>query len=237
MSVTHHLGGEWIMAYASGALSEGEAVLVASHLSFLPDARKHIAVAEAMGGALIECLAPSPMETVALADALARIDGMHDAPHDPRPFRPSASASQPGGGHGLPAPLHQWMGGDLDALDWNFLGPGMRKATLWGDTDGQRLTMLRARPGARIPRHDHSGTELVLVLRGHFFDERGIFRPGDVNERHVNEAHAVTIGRGEECMCLALTHGPLLFESPFVRLFQRIAGLFQNPHPPAAGRR
>ncbi len=37
-AVAHRLGDEWLMAYAAGALSEGQSLLVASHLSFIDDA-------------------------------------------------------------------------------------------------------------------------------------------------------------------------------------------------------
>ena len=73
--VAHRLGDEWIMEYAAGTLSEGEAILVASHLSFLPDAAETLEVAEAIGGSLLEHETSASMAPDALASVLARIDG------------------------------------------------------------------------------------------------------------------------------------------------------------------
>lgn len=216
--VTHRLGDEWLMAYAAGALSEGQSLLVAAHLSFLDDAAERLAVAEAAGGALLETVAPDLMAPDALAQTLARLDA-------PLPAAP-APAPRAAGGDPLPAPLRDWLGGGIDDLKWSFLGPGMKKVKLWrGGPNDQRLWMLRAQPGIQVPKHGHRGTELVLVLKGSFSDPHGRFRPGDVEESDDSRMHALGIDEGEECICLALTEGPIRFESWPARLVQPFIGL------------
>ena len=216
--VTHRLGDEWLMAYAAGALSGGQSLLVAAHLSFLDDAAERLAVAEAAGGALLETVAPDLMAPDALAQTLARLDA-------PLPAAP-APAPRAAGGDPLPAPLRDWLGGGIDDLKWSFLGPGMKKVKLWrGGPNDQRLWMLRAQPGIQVPKHGHRGTELVLVLKGSFSDPHGRFRPGDVEESDDSRMHALGIDEGEECICLALTEGPIRFESWPARLVQPFIGL------------
>ena len=216
--VTHRLGDEWLMAYAAGALSEGQSLLVAAHLSFLDAAAERLAVAEAAGGALLETVAPDLMAPDALAQTLARLDA-------PLPAAP-APAPRAAGGDPLPAPLRDWLGGGIDDLKWSFLGPGMKKVKLWrGGPNDQRLWMLRAQPGIQVPKHGHRGTELVLVLKGSFSDPHGRFRPGDVEESDDSRMHALGIDEGEECICLALTEGPIRFESWPARLVQPFIGL------------
>ena len=206
------------MAYAAGALSEGQSLLVASHLSFLGDAPARLAAAEAVGGALIDDLAPELMAPDALAQTLARLD----AAEMPRPVAVPRSASD----DPLPAPLRDWLGRGVDELKWSFLGPGMKKVKLWrGGPNDQRLWMLRAQPGVKIPKHGHRGTELVLVLKGSFSDPHGGFHPGDVEESDGARMHALDIGEGEECICLALTEGPIRFESWIARAIQPFIGL------------
>ncbi|MDP2124296.1 MAG: ChrR family anti-sigma-E factor [Parvibaculum sp.] len=217
--VTHRLGDEWLMAYAAGTLSEGQSLLVAAHLSFLDDAAERLAVAEAAGGALFETVSPELMAPDALARTLARLDA--PATPAPVPVAPRVGADDP-----LPAPLRNWLGGGVDDLKWSFLGPGMKKVKLWrGGPNDQRLWMLRAQPGVSVPKHGHRGTELVLVLKGSFSDPHGRFRPGDVEESDDNRMHALGIDEGEECICLALTEGPIRFESWPARLVQPFIGL------------
>jgi len=216
--VTHRLGDEWLMAYAAGALSEGQSLLVAAHLSFLDDAAERLTVAEAAGGALLETVSPDLMAPDALAQTLARLDAPLPATPAPAPRRESSDP--------LPAPLRDWLGGGVDDLNWSFLGPGMKKVKLWrGGPGDQRLWMLRAQPGIQVPKHGHRGTELVLVLKGSFSDPHGRFRPGDVEESDDARMHALGIDEGEECICLALTEGPIRFESWIARAIQPFIGL------------
>lgn len=218
MSVVHRLGEEWIMDYAAGTLSEGAALMVASHLSFLPGARADLAAAEAIGGALLDGLEPDAVAPDAFARLSAKLDLAETETVEPaRKATPSSSV--------LPAPLRRWLGRDVDELGWSFLGPGMRKVKLWRGPNDERLWMLRAKPGARIPAHGHSGVELVLVLKGSFTDPSGTFHVGDVEEADDADMHSLTIGTEDECICLALTKGPIRFEGWIARLMQPFIGL------------
>ena len=218
-TVTHRLGDEWLMAYAAGTLSEGQSLLVASHLSYLDDAATRLATAEAAGGALVEALRPDTMSPDALARTLAPLDAPAPAPAS---RAPQAIAGDP-----LPPPLRAWLGGkSVDDLPWSYLGPGMKKVKLWrGGPNDQRLWMLRAAPGVKIPEHGHSGTELVLVLKGSLEDPHGIFHTGDVEESDGSLSHGLKIGGEEECICLAVTEGPTRFKGWIAKLLQPFIGL------------
>ena len=217
--VTHRLGDEWLMEYAAGTLSEGEAVLVASHLSFLPDATDRVAEAEAIGGSLLESETGVTMAPDALAAVLARID---------EPANDEAAAEPiPATSDGiLPAPLREWLGmKGVEDLKWSFMGPGMKKVMLWRGPGDQRVWMLRAQPGTNIPVHGHRGTELTLVLKGAFKDPHGRFARGDIEEKNEADMHGLTIEEGEECICLALTEGPIRLKGLAARLIQPFIGL------------
>ena len=217
--VAHRLGDEWIMEYAAGTLSEGEAILVASHLSFLPDAAEMLEVAEAIGGSLLEHETSASMAPDALASVLARIDGAATAA--PLRGRPSAATESI-----LPTPLREWLGvEDVEDLKWSFMGPGMKKIMLWRGPGDQRVWMLRAQPGTKIPVHGHRGTELTLVLKGAFDDPHGHFGVGDIEEKDELDMHALTIADGEECICLALTEGPIKLKGLIARMMQPFIGL------------
>lgn len=222
--ITHRLGDEWIMEYAAGTLSEGEAVLVASHLSYRPDAARSMEAAEAIGGSLLEGEAAATMAPDALAAVLSRID-------EPAPDERAISSAPPPAlpattDRVLPAPLREWLGvNDVEDLDWSFMGPGMKKVMLWRGPGDQRVWMLRARPGTEIPVHGHRGTELTLVLKGAFKDPHGRFARGDIEEKNEADMHGLTIEEGEECICLALTEGPIRLKSFAARLIQPFIGL------------
>lgn len=217
-TVTHRIGDEWMMAYAAGSLSEGQSLIVASHLSYLSDAGERLATAEAAGGAMVESLAPDIMSPDALAKTLALLG-------EPEPA-PAPRAAPAVSGDPLPPPLRAWLGKNVDELPWKLLGPGMKRVNLWrGGPNDQRLWMLRAKGGIDIPMHGHSGTELVLVLKGSLEDPQGIFRAGDIEECTSEIVHALRTGEDEECICLALTEGPTRFNGWMAKLLQPFIGL------------
>lgn len=221
--ITHRLGDEWIMEYAAGTLSEGEAVLVASHLSYRPDAASSVEAAEAIGGSLLEGETGTAMAPDALAAVLSRID---EPASGEQPFMPAPSAAPETADRVLPPPLREWLGvSDVEDLNWSFMGPGMKKVMLWRGPGDQRVWMLRARPGTNIPVHGHRGTELTLVLKGAFKDPHGRFARGDIEEKNETDMHGLTIEDGEECICLALTEGPIRLKSVAARLIQPFIGL------------
>ncbi|HEY4344518.1 MAG TPA: ChrR family anti-sigma-E factor [Parvibaculum sp.] len=210
MSPMRRLGAEWIMGYAAGTLNEGETALVASHLSLVPQARADIAAAEAAGGMLLESLVPEPMADDALNRVLARL-------YEPEPAR---TREPPIADRVLPAPLQRWLGhGDVEALKWSILGPGMRKVTLW-QGHGDRLWMLRAKPGTTVPGHGHGGVELTLVLSGSITDPTGTYRRGEVQEMDARHTHSLRVGTEEECICLAYTKGRMRFHGVIARTMQ-----------------
>jgi putative transcriptional regulator len=216
---THRLGTEWILGHAAGTLNEGEMLLVASHLSFVPEAASEIRTAEAVGGMMLDGLAPDDMADDALNRALARL-------HEPE-AEADAEIRPPQTTDGvLPPPLRRWLGhDDVETLKWSFLGPGMRKVVLWRGEDGACLWMLRARAGTSVPRHGHRGVELTLVLTGSIEDPSGLYRRGDVQEMNVAHTHALTVGPEEECVCLAYTKGRMRFSGRIARMMQPFLGI------------
>ena len=61
MKITGIVPDEWIVSYASGALSEAHALVIASHCHFHPDLQKKVKTAEDIGGLLMEDSEPSSL--------------------------------------------------------------------------------------------------------------------------------------------------------------------------------
>ena len=65
MNITHHPSDELMLDYASGALSEGWALAVATHLSMCDSSSGLLRGMETIGGILLDCLlytSPSPRD-------------------------------------------------------------------------------------------------------------------------------------------------------------------------------
>jgi len=218
MTPRQHPSEATLLSYAAGSLTEALALVTASHLSFCPECRHQVAQGEAMGGSLLDTLAPLALEAGARERVLALLD---------KPAARPAPAKKPGLADPLvPAPLARYLRGGIDTIPWRLLAPGVRHFELLPHDllRGGNLRMLKIAPGKCLPRHGHTGTELTLVLRGSYSDELGQFGRGDIGETDDDIVHEPVSGRDEDCICVIATEGPLKFDSLIARAFQRLTG-------------
>jgi putative transcriptional regulator len=219
----HHPSEATLVAYAAGATVEGISLVVACHLAFCGSCREAVAEAEAIGGGLLDALAPAPLDEAARIRVLAHLDAPNEAP--PTPPRPAAADP------GIPAPLARYVarfsGGNIGSLPWRSLWPGIRHIDLLSRRPhGANLRLLRIAPGRAVPHHGHNGTELTLVLEGSFADEIGRFTRGDVAEVDADTKHRPIVDSSGACVCLVATDAPLRFDRGLLgRIVQRFLGI------------
>lgn len=204
--ITHHLTDQLLMAYAAGNLPEAFSLVVATHVSMCDECRARMGGFDAVGGAVLDQTPAAEMSQGSLEATLARIKGAAPTPA-PKP-RPRGL---------FPAPLQDYVGGDVDAVKWR--GIGVRQSIL-PTAPGARVRLLYIPAGEAVPDHGHNGLELTLVLQGAFRDEDGRFGPGDVEVASDDLEHTPIAEPGEDCICLAATDAPLRFKSFAPRLVQ-----------------
>ena len=204
--IDHHLPDEWLMDYASGAASEPVALLVATHLAMCAACRASLARIEAVGGAMLDDLAPEPVRAGALAETLALLNDK------------SARGSTARAPSRLPAPLAAYVPAEIDDLSWRMVTRGVEEAALACAGGGYTASLLRFAPKRAIPHHTHRGDELVVVLEGGFSDEFGHFGPGDVSLADEAVEHRPVADGDRDCLCLFVTSGPIRLTGRFARL-------------------
>jgi len=219
MSERHAVPDELLLDYAVGSTPPGKALLVATHLAMRESSRQRFDMLQAMGGALLETLQAAPLERISAETVLARADeadggGGRAAAAGGGPERPAAFSGKLRGIE-LPAPLARVARAADDPRAWRTLGLGVEAAVLPVSTRGAKTQLLRARPGVRIMRHTHRGEELVLLLKGAFRDGDELFAAGDVAVADAASTHAPVIDERDECLCLAVTEGPIRFVGPY----------------------
>ena len=209
-TIKHHLTDALLMAYSAGSLPEAFSLTVATHISMCDECRARLGAFDTVGGALIEDSARAEMAEGSLDATLARITG--GGLRSEMPVVPAAKSI-------FPAPLRDYVGGDLDAVKWRPVGMGVKQAILPTAKDATaRLLYIPA--GAAVPDHGHRGTELTLVLQGAFADETDHFGPGDIEVADEDLNHTPVADIGADCICLAATDAPLRFKSLLPRLAQ-----------------
>lgn len=221
----HHPSDELLIEYASGALSEGWSLIVATHLALCPQCRRQVAKAEQAGGMLLHTI---QCDAVGVDDGWRRMRERIAA--QPRPAAapmpqmnardvPKASAPV------LPQPLRDYLGSDVDGLKWAPLGRGAYHIPIKTGDGTTKVRLLRIPAGKPVPEHSHGGRELTLVLSGSFHDETGRYGRGDFEEADEDLEHKPIAGMDEDCICLVATDAPLRFRSWLLKVLQPVIGI------------
>ncbi|MBN2905315.1 MAG: cupin domain-containing protein [Rhodobacteraceae bacterium] len=214
-NIKHHLTDDLLMSYAAGNLPEAFSLVVATHVSLCDECRARLASYEAVGGAVLYEAPCCAMSEDSLAATLLRIA---EAPQDAVPARAT-------GAPGLfPQPLRDYVGGDLDAVQWKSVGGKVRQTVLPTSKEAS-VRLLHIPAGTAIPDHGHHGMELTLVLQGAFQDEGERFGRGDVEVAGEDLEHTPVATPGDDCICLAATDAPLKFNGLIPRMAQPFLGI------------
>src|SRR6056297_1435517 len=208
--IRHHLNDDILMAYSAGTLPEAFNLVVATHVSLCDECRAQVEAFDAVGGAVMaDCEAAEVSEESFEATLRMIAAGPREADAPRRAVEGSL----------FPAPLQDYVGGDLSEVKWRNAGGGVRQAILKTANDAT-VRLLNIPPGVKIPDHGHRGMELTLVLKGAFRDELDRFGRGDVEVANEDLEHTPVAEEGEECICLAATDAPLRFNSLIPRIAQ-----------------
>ena len=208
MPIKHHISDSLLMAYSAGQLPEAFNLVVATHLSMCDECRVALGAFDAVGGALVEGGDEAAVSDAALEATLAMIAAQ----------KPVADARARKAGV-FPAPLADYVGGDLDAVKWRSLGMGIRQAIL-PTAKGASVRLLHIPAGQAMPDHGHRGMELTLVLQGAFSDGVGRYNRGDVDVETEKTQHTPVAEAGLPCICLSATDAPLRFTGFIPRILQ-----------------
>ena len=220
MTIRHHPDASLLLDYATGALTEGWSLAIATHLALCPECRRSVAALEAVGGSLVLDGTAPPAETDPdFLEILSRLNAIgpdetafpHAPPVTGRPI--------------LPEPLRRYAGGDASELKWQRLGLGAYKCGIPLRPTKEVAWLLRIPAGRPVPMHSHRGLELTLVLAGAFDDETGHYGRGDLQQADQMLEHRPHATAEADCICLAVTDAPLRFSSVAARLVQPFLGI------------
>jgi putative transcriptional regulator len=208
--IKHHLTDTLLMGYAAGNLPEAFNLVVATHISLCDECRAALGEFEAVGGEVMLHADAAEMAEDSLEATLALIAGKAPAAR-PTPVRHNGL---------FPAPLRDYVSGDLEAVHWRKVGGGVSQMILKTSSDAT-VRLLRIPAGTAVPDHGHRGLELTLVLQGAFVDSSDRFAVGDVEVANEDLNHTPVAEAGVDCICLAATDAPLKFKGIMPRIAQQ----------------
>ncbi|MGJ7578717.1 ChrR family anti-sigma-E factor [Variovorax sp. RHLX14] len=220
--IQHHPQDEMLLAHAAGSLAAGPALLVASHIEQCSVCRERMALLDAVGGTLLDALAPATLAPDAFVRTLRAIDTI-----DRNIFGSTSETIGRSSFPSLPSGA-TWPKAfeGCKVTPWRWLGPGMRwsRVTLPHDS-AANVFLLRIGAGKKLPQHTHSEVELTQVLYGSFDDGRSVFGAGDFDEADGSIHHQPVVHAQSECICLASVQGRVMFKGAVARTLGALVGM------------
>ncbi len=196
-----------LVDYAAGTLDEAASLVVASHLTLSPKARRFVSECEELGGILVqECCEPISMMESSLQSVLDRIDEFADQQNSYMSDDTGFPESLP-----LPRPICRYLSHRPGVpIKWNKSLPGMEIHDVMISKNRSRARLIRMAPGTTVAAHSHQGAEMTLVLEGGYTDETGHYERGDLTV-YETETHHRPVADGVGCLCLTVTQAPIRF--------------------------
>lgn len=205
--INTHPADELLASHSAASLPLSQALCIASHLENCPACRQKSQRLIGVGSELMQQLKPSTPSSELKLRMMNQLDSLTDetavAPSliDPR----------------IPHCLRQFVQTSYDKLPWNRVSPDIHNYELCRD-NGAKVELLRIRAGGSPTTHTHMGDEYTVILEGSFSDETGLYHKGDFLLRDARHKHTPVASQDRECICLAVTEGPIQFTGFFSRL-------------------
>jgi putative transcriptional regulator len=184
---------ELAAAQALGALDPADAARLAAHVARDPYAQSELSsfcdVTAALVIASIREVEPPAGLRQRILDGIAR----------PRQIPTEATPVSVPGFHFVFKNEGTWMTTPI---------PGVRFKQLSISRDmGYQVLLGELAPGARLPEHDHAGSEEVFVLSGHLHTEGRVLGPGDLLHSEAGTHHRELISP-DGCVALLIQRAP-----------------------------
>lgn len=217
----HTVDSEWLAAYSAGALSDAKRLLIGCQIALQPRLAASVERIDQIGGAFVETAKGEDLSDRFERNLAAALDRAESAPG---PAASAATTSRPAEAW-MPGPLQDFLDKSEIKLNWRQGGPGVERAPLY-EEGGERVYLLKARPGLKMPVHSHAGQEWTLILQGGYHVGGTGYVRGDLHGEDEGCSHQPIIDdHGEACISLVADEGRLKFSNPVFRLLQPLIGI------------
>ena len=212
--ITNHPHQELMAADSAGSLPLSQALCISTHLERCPECVRKLQRLNHVGSELMQQLEPAPASSELRDKLFARLDSLTEDSMT----EDSAEKIEQEDGSAVPKCLRQFVSDGFDKLQWKRVSADIQRVELCRDSNGARVELLKIRPGGSAITHTHLGDEYTVILEGGFSDESGLYGEGDFLFRTNNDEHTPVATQHRECLCLAVTEGPIQFTGVFSRL-------------------
>jgi putative transcriptional regulator len=205
----NHPYDELLAAYSAGSLPLSQALCVSAHLEHCESCGQKLQRLNRVGSQLMQQLKPARASEQLKNRLLDSLDSLTEEAPDQEPPKVDPS---------IPRCLHQFIENNYDDLHWKRVSADIHSVELCRDSNGAKVELLKIKPGGSATTHTHLGDEYTVILEGSFSDEEGLYRQGDFMVKSENDQHTPVATKDRECICLAVTEGPIQFTGFITRL-------------------
>jgi putative transcriptional regulator len=109
----------------------------------------------------------------------------------------------------IPEPLRRYLSHNLMDIPWHHVSEGIEELRLQVDNSGYRVSLVRLKPGSKIPTHTHTKEELTVILAGGYTDGDAHFERGDFCLVDASTTHSPVADPDAGCLALGVLSGPI----------------------------
>jgi len=199
-----HPSDNELMEFSAGNLEWALSICISAHIQFCPHCKNKVAQFNGIGGSILNHVEPAPVSDTALANVMAKIKGLSQAPSEEKEI----AKSNNGRTRSLPRVVQKLIPQDKP-LNWSFVSPALRAARLETGQSKYEVCFHKIKRGGKVAEHDHRGLEVTLVLEGSFSDANGNYVEGDYIVKRPGEAHRPIAAQDQDCLCLSVVEAPV----------------------------
>lgn len=214
---------EWLAAASAGTLSNAKALLLACQAEIEPSVSQSLAQLDDVGSAMLETTHGEEMSDAFFENLFDAVDA---ASNDNTDNITTVAQKTPEAPDWMPSALADFLERSGAPLKWKSAGPGVKRASLFESEDGERVYLLKAKPGTKMPEHSHTGEEWTLILQGGYHVGSEAYARGDLHQEDSECQHQPLIDdHGDDCISLVMDEGAVRFANPYLRLLQPFIGV------------
>jgi putative transcriptional regulator len=209
--IRFHPDENLLLEYSAGTLDPGLAIAVKTHISMCPKCQSTVNKLNTIGAGLLDKASAhehEQLETDETASFSALMRHIRQTEENAIKFESKVEPPKVSSrGTQLPPIVEKLL--PATSLRWKRVSPSLKQANLETGQNRYEVCLHKIRKGGKVAEHDHRGTEITIVLRGAFSDEKGTYRRGDFLMRAPGDTHRPTATQDQDCLCLSVCEAPV----------------------------
>ncbi|MBT5388268.1 MAG: transcriptional regulator [Porticoccaceae bacterium] len=203
--LSFHPDNAMLVEFSAGTLETALSICVSAHLHFCSQCRSELMQLDHIGSQLMSAAEPAEVDDSLFDDVMAKIDSVEAAP---------AAAPSKSKGTDMPFTVNKLIKEAEQMPIWKRLSGSVDVARLKTGQEKFEVALHRICAGGKTPKHDHSGVEYTVVLKGSLSDERSVYKEGDFLVRQPGDVHQPMGGQNGDCICLSALAAPIKLTNP-----------------------